>query len=107
MLVSISLLAAAALIQASPIDLLRRTVNPHDTTIPIALLYHANGNFWSTTVNIENSNGRDAALDTGGGQFIVPSSTAPHARMVTVSEALVSNSIPSSFNTLSSLTDTR
>ena len=83
--ISISMLAAILVVKAAP------PLNPHlpvivnpcphptFTTLAVPLINHNNGQFWSTAVEVEGtpSTGIDTALDTGGGQFILPSSSAP------------------------------
>ncbi|KAH8820629.1 aspartic peptidase domain-containing protein [Xylogone sp. PMI_703] len=70
-----SMLGAASIAKAAPFLSSRQS----SSIRAIPLINHNNGQFWSTGVQVEGipSGFVDTALDTGGGQFIVPSSTAP------------------------------
>lgn len=71
-----SVLGVACIIEAVPV----RGPGIRGQTIGrIPLINHNNGEFWSTGVQVEGipRGSIDTALDTGGGQFIVPSATTP------------------------------
>jgi hypothetical protein len=83
--ISISMLAAILAVKAAPLlnphlpVIVKPSSYPTCATLAVPLINHNNGQFWSTAVEVEGtpSTGIDTALDTGGGQFIIPSSSAP------------------------------
>jgi hypothetical protein len=67
------ILVVALSVRAAPAP--RATVQ----AVVVPLIFHPDGLFWSTSVQVEGSpvGGVDSALDTGGQLFFVPSSLSP------------------------------